>query len=167
MTSSSRRKRQTTAAPSTPARMAVSLAALSLMWACPLHAHAQESQPSAHGFAIFDNAPPVPISPLKKTETIQRVGYQPAIQANLQPAAIMIQERPSVAGQPAAAAIGQPATPGFRDRTPSDLEYQIQLEPPGPQRLFQLESEKSLHERMRQEARERPIPERIEFPEEP
>jgi hypothetical protein len=33
--------------------------------------------------------------------------------------------------------------------------------------LFRLESEAALHERMRQEARERPAPERIEFPTEP
>jgi hypothetical protein len=45
--------------------------------------------------------------------------------------------------------------------------YQVQLEPPGPQRLFQLESEAQLRERMRQEARERTPPERITFPEEP
>jgi len=45
--------------------------------------------------------------------------------------------------------------------------YQIQLTPPGPQRLFRLESEPSLQERMRQEARQRPQPERIEFPDEP
>ena len=46
-------------------------------------------------------------------------------------------------------------------------EYQIQLEPPGPERLFRLESEPTLQERMRQEARQRPTLERIEFPEEP
>jgi hypothetical protein len=46
-------------------------------------------------------------------------------------------------------------------------EFTVQLEPPGPQRLFRLESERSLQERMRQEARERPSPERIAFPEEP
>jgi hypothetical protein len=46
-------------------------------------------------------------------------------------------------------------------------EYQIQLEPPGPERLFRLESEQTLQERMRQEARQRPTLERITFPEEP
>jgi hypothetical protein len=45
--------------------------------------------------------------------------------------------------------------------------FQIQLTPPGPQRLFRLESEPALQERMRQEARQRPQPERIEFPDEP
>ncbi len=43
-------------------------------------------------------------------------------------------------------------------------EYFVQLEPPGPQRLFQLESEKRLQERMRQEALEQPSPSRLEFP---
>ncbi len=46
-----------------------------------------------------------------------------------------------------------------------DTTYQVQLEPPGPQRLFRLESEGALHARMEQEARERPRPERLEFPE--
>jgi hypothetical protein len=46
-------------------------------------------------------------------------------------------------------------------------EYTIQLEPPGPDRLFRLESEKTFQERMRQEARGRPTLERIVFPDEP
>jgi hypothetical protein len=48
-----------------------------------------------------------------------------------------------------------------------DTEYTIHLEPPGPQQLFRLEAESSLHERMRQEARQRPIPEPTPFPQEP
>jgi hypothetical protein len=46
-------------------------------------------------------------------------------------------------------------------------EYSIQLEPPGSERLFRLESERSLQERMRQEARQRPTLQRITFPDEP
>jgi hypothetical protein len=45
-----------------------------------------------------------------------------------------------------------------------DVEYQIQLIPPGPQRFFRLESEAAIQERMRQEALSRPNPERVEFP---
>jgi hypothetical protein len=45
--------------------------------------------------------------------------------------------------------------------------YQIQLEPPGPDRLFRLESEDALHERMRQEARQRTPMARLTFPDEP
>jgi hypothetical protein len=55
-------------------------------------------------------------------------------------------------------------------RVPADesQEYQVQLEPPGRLRLFgHLDSEAALLERMRQEARERPTPERLAFPEEP
>lgn len=46
-------------------------------------------------------------------------------------------------------------------------EYQIPLEPPGPDRIFRLESESGLMERMRQEARNRRPMERISFPDEP
>jgi hypothetical protein len=50
-------------------------------------------------------------------------------------------------------------------------EYQVALEPPGPLRLFRLESEKALQERIRQEVRDRTppgaTPERTIFPEEP
>ncbi len=67
-------------------------------------------------------------------------------------------------------AMQQPA-PKLGDMRAADTgdqgEYSVQLEPPGPQRLFRLESERSLQERMRQEALQRPNPERINFPEEP
>jgi hypothetical protein len=60
---------------------------------------------------------------------------------------------------------GMIARPGEEDQT-----YQVQLEPPGPLRLFRLESEKAMLERMRQEVRERTPPglppERLIFPEE-
>jgi hypothetical protein len=56
---------------------------------------------------------------------------------------------------------GKTPTPG------EGAEYTIQLEPPGPQQVFRLESETSLQERMRQEGRQRPTPERIQFPDEP
>lgn len=45
--------------------------------------------------------------------------------------------------------------------------YQVQLEPPGAQRLFRLESEGQLQRRMMQEAREQSPPDRIRFPQEP
>lgn len=48
-----------------------------------------------------------------------------------------------------------------------ETTFRIQVEPPGPQRLFRLESEAQLFERMRQEGRERTPPERITFPVEP
>jgi hypothetical protein len=50
-------------------------------------------------------------------------------------------------------------------------DFQIQLEPPGPLRLFRLESEKAMMERMRQEVREHTppgtTPDRLIFPDEP
>jgi hypothetical protein len=62
--------------------------------------------------------------------------------------------------------------PQASTRVPEEgQEYQVQLEPPGPLRLFRLESEKAWQERMRQEVRERTppgaTPERIVFPDEP
>src|SRR5947209_2816457 len=62
---------------------------------------------------------------------------------------------------PPPAATGRPGT------TDEQPEYQIQLEPPGPDRLFRVDSEDVLRERMRQEARQRSPMERIVFPEEP
>jgi hypothetical protein len=46
-------------------------------------------------------------------------------------------------------------------------EYKVQLEPPGPERLFRLQSESRLKEQMRQEARHLGGVEHIIFPEEP
>jgi hypothetical protein len=59
--------------------------------------------------------------------------------------------------------------PGERDtRTPDEpSEFQINLDLPGPERLFRLESEAQMQERMRQEARGRQPTDRIVFPEEP
>lgn len=48
----------------------------------------------------------------------------------------------------------------------SSISYSIQLEPPGPERLFRLESEDAMKERMRQEKRNTPQMERLIFPEE-
>ena len=45
--------------------------------------------------------------------------------------------------------------------------FRVRLELPGPDELFRLDSESTLFERMKQEAREKTPPERITFPEEP
>jgi hypothetical protein len=50
---------------------------------------------------------------------------------------------------------------------PDPRSVQIQLAPPGPQRVFRLDSEAQMNERMRQEALEREPPEHITFPDEP
>jgi hypothetical protein len=46
-------------------------------------------------------------------------------------------------------------------------EYQIQLEPPGLERISRLDSEEKLHERIKQETKERDPNDRVTFPEEP
>jgi hypothetical protein len=62
----------------------------------------------------------------------------------------------------------QQRSPQQRAAPDETLEYPIELEPPGPQKLFgRLDSEAALMERMRQAARERVPAERIEFPVEP
>lgn len=53
---------------------------------------------------------------------------------------------------------------GDRVAPEENQEYFVQLEPPGPQRLFRLESERFLQERMRQEALQLATPARLEFP---
>ena len=58
----------------------------------------------------------------------------------------------------------QPPAEGITGQDALDYQIFVQLQPPGPQRLFRLESESSFQERLRQEARQRPIPEQIEFP---
>jgi hypothetical protein len=65
----------------------------------------------------------------------------------------------------------QAPAPGMATRTGDEGQgYEVQLEPPGPLRLFRLESENAMRERMRQEVRERTPPgtppERLVFPEE-
>lgn len=60
-----------------------------------------------------------------------------------------------------------PVPGGARPADDQLTEQRIQLEPPGPDRLFQLESEDALKERMRQEALQRVPAERIVFPDEP
>jgi hypothetical protein len=90
---------------------------------------------------------PPPVAPPTRLadEPLQRVFFQP----------------------PVAPGMGGPG-PSARAPGEESLDYQqIQLEPPGPQRIFRLESEAALQERIRQEAKERPIPERVMFPEEP
>lgn len=55
----------------------------------------------------------------------------------------------------------------FRTGEKDTASYLIQLDPPGPERLFRLESEQSLMNRMRQDARANKKYQRIEFPPDP
>jgi hypothetical protein len=56
--------------------------------------------------------------------------------------------------------------PGMRGGDES-ADYQIQLEVPGPDRLFRRESESDLQRRIQQEARQRSNMDRVTFPDEP
>ncbi len=49
-------------------------------------------------------------------------------------------------------------------KSPLERDYQVQLDPPGPERIFRLESEAAWRERIRQEFRQRG--DRAEFPKE-
>lgn len=93
--------------------------------------------------------PPSPASKLGFFDPRTGELFDPAIR----PA--MMQQAP-MDRQPAAAGSGE-----------ENIDQQIQLKPPGMERLFRLESEAALQERMRQEALQRTSPERITFPDEP
>ncbi len=146
MTSPLRRKRPITArGRNTPARTLASLAALALLLGGG-RAAAQEgwrpagSAPAAPTLGFSGPSGPAPaVSPrdFDKLPPVRRATYQ--------------------AGQPGAGTIRSP------DEQPL---VRIQLEPPGPDRVFRLESEEQLYERMRQEYRDQRN-ERIVFPEEP
>jgi hypothetical protein len=62
----------------------------------------------------------------------------------------------------AGVSLAQPPAPPPAAAADPLQEYRIELEPPGPQRVFRLEGEKALIERIRQDARDRN--ERAEFP---
>ena len=73
----------------------------------------------------------------------------------------------SVVGQ--GAPVDNPVAPSnLLNLPPGDLPtgFSVQLEPPGPERLFRVESEDALKERMRQEKRNSPKMDRLVFPEE-
>src|SRR5262249_38660371 len=115
---------------------------------------------------------PVEVTPVGNTKPAIEEPKPPAIVAPI-PRAVPVLDEPTPP-LPAFSAIPMGMKQvGFQQpmdvRAPGEenLGYQIQLETPGPQRVSRRESEGSLHERMRQEARERPSPERITFPDEP
>ncbi len=65
---------------------------------------------------------------------------------------------------PVASAQQPPAGGGLRSPDELGREFRIQLEPPGRERVFRVESEEALRERIRQEYRQRG--DRAEFPKE-
>jgi hypothetical protein len=74
------------------------------------------------------------------------------------------------AGMPQVAETGMQRM-GFRPPPETEAvegpSFQIQLEPPGPDRLFRVESDQSLYERMRQESKSKDPLQRVVFPPEP
>lgn len=75
------------------------------------------------------------------------------------------QETPGLRPFPANQNVSRPGIQDPRSQEGAGA-FSIQLDPPGPERLFRLESEDALRERMRQEKRAQPQMERIIFPEE-
>ena len=131
----------------------------------------ESTQPVAVITAPGQSAPPA-VAPSKKTLIFTKEAGivapswpTPAAQSNLNFSKDAISPAPEI--RPVMMQM-PPAGPGLaRPGSEEASEYQIQLEPPGPNRLFRLDSEETLHERMRQEARQRSPMERISFPEEP
>ncbi|CAN5608660.1 hypothetical protein BH10PLA2_BH10PLA2_30950 [soil metagenome] len=163
------------------ARMATKAAGLALLlltahvhgqetpWQIPTPAQAQPMQatPSLHFTKQPNQAMPVSTPSSQPAPAIGRSRWEnrPAISTNPTPA------RPDATTPASLQQTGfqqkytQPALP--RWNTYESTELLVPLEPPGRQRLFRLDSEAELFERMRQEGRERSSPERITFPEEP
>jgi hypothetical protein len=107
------------------------------------------SQPSSFGAIRISKEPVLPPAPPRITVApAGRTPYNAPIMNSSDIQRVALQQ-PNVPPQPG---------------SPEEQEYFIQLEPPSPQRLFRLDSETALQERMRQEALQRPSPDRIEFP---
>jgi hypothetical protein len=149
-----------------PARMAASLIGLGLLLAGPqARAQTQTSAAPSSPYALI---------PRSDTEAPQVLHFVKPPTPLPAPAAVMKPMAPEL--QPkftdkAVRPVGYQENKKDSGRTPppgeGEGEYSIQLEPPGPQQVFRLEAESSLQERMRQEGRQRPTPERIQFPDEP
>lgn len=192
MISSLRRKRPTTAVRSMPARRAVSLIGVGLLLAASLTPRVGRAQtptrsvseatptqgttapapldsagvytPQITRTLHFKKPPNVPAPPALPNPNLGTKG--PGNETT----------GPSLAPSrtdPALRPVTLQAQPRNVAPTPADEteSYQVQLEPPGPLRLFRLESEKALQERIRQEVRDRTppgmTPERTVFPDEP
>lgn len=153
MTSPSHRNRPTTACgPRRPLRTAASLSGLVLL----LTAGAAFAQGPAPGRPTFTFHKPAEAPDSRPAPVVPAIYFhKPAGEPGaIVPAAMQALQPP-------------PPVPGGRPGPGEPLGFQIQLDPPGPDRLFRLESEAALNERMRQEARGRVPPERITFPDEP
>jgi hypothetical protein len=154
-----------------PARITASLIGLGLLLAgsrayaqtadTPTVLHFEKPALSATYQAKKDEARPRTIAPANAPFKMPPLSLPPSRPAVQDWGVRPISFQPSI--QPNEKSSGQNPPAG------GDLEgeYSIQLAPPGPQQVFKLESEEAFQERMRQEGRQRPTQERIQFPEEP
>lgn len=140
--------------------------------------------PTGSPMPMTPTQPARQLSPLPAPTATQVYSNTPVMQPKSQLPALQVPTTPVASTPPPAA---KPAASEFTlpparqeitrtgmQQSPSDgnvpqqdqLDYSIfvSLIPPGPQRLFRLESERDFKERLRMEARERPIPEQVEFP---
>lgn len=171
MTLPLRRKRLTTVpVRSTPARMAVSLMGLGLLLAAgPAAAQGPPLTSPPVGWGTLapvsprtgDRLPSAPV-PVQPREQVYRYSGSPGQSA---PVAQPFPPARMPATHPLQLAAVQPKMPDKQRATDEITDYNIQLDVPGNQRLFLLESEASLKERMRQEAKR--YGERLVFPDEP
>jgi hypothetical protein len=148
--------------------MAVSLVALGLL----LAAAPASAQPGPQPL------PPSPI-PLGPVPTLAHTSWpRPAYGDTLyfrkaprrpvpgQPGQLALRPAPVSAAKPVLLRTAMMQREGRAADVEDTTEYKLQLEPPHPDRMFRLESESSLRQRMHQEARNEKESERMEFPEE-
>src|SRR5262245_34507469 len=188
MTSSLRRKRQTTV----PARNTPSWTAYSLACLLALAGMSSAQSPTPSTRPVSDVAPinvPPPSPPLSsrssasgtKTTTLSpaplnipgKLVSTPLVPAAQPVTRTMYYQKPAEPKGNSIQRVGQvepKVAPvpkeGAETRTTLDdlLRYQIRLEPPGPELVFRLESEAALEQRMRQEAKQQNLTEAVVFP---
>jgi hypothetical protein len=192
MTSQLRRKRRTTArGRSTPLRTALKALVLA-GWLLSGPAWAQAPRPvpgpPAPAFGLASSVPllppgptalppaPIPVLPTAPVRTapltapaLPKVAPAPPLFAPVPaaPTPAVSASAPPAPVQPLAYQPLPPPRPADTRTLEEPSEFQINLELPGPERLFRLESEAAWQERMRQEARGRQPMDRIVFPDEP
>jgi len=115
------------------------------------------AQPQPRSLPPADSPVAVPASALLPPSA----GAKPIALGLPKPAAAAAQTVTQTQTQP------QPARPGTRPGDEVSATFRVHLDLPGPEELFRLDSEDTLFNRMKQEAREKTPPERITFPEEP
>lgn len=148
------------------ARKFLILTAISLLSLCPgTLQHSQAQLPSAP--PLFYGRPPV--SPYASSQTPIPSPPPPTQVLHYERAPLTTAKGTAAQAVPKLQKVNALQKPfGYmRNEEGEDLGYTIQLEPPGPERLFRVESERMMKERMRQESRTYGKFQRISFPEDP